>query len=62
MMPAPGSPEAIEAGCTCDPEVNHNGLGLQASGQIVCRFIGNVLHLVDEPVWEADVNCPLHEI
>jgi hypothetical protein len=47
-LPAPGGAEAIEQGCTCDPEENLNGAGhRQPDGQ---------------RLWHADYACPVHGI
>jgi hypothetical protein len=47
-LPRPGSVEAIERGCTCDPEKNFHGAGqLQADGQTL---------------WHAHHGCKLHGI
>lgn len=40
----PGSPAAIEAGCTCKPETNGHGMGY-------CGIPG---------VWDLAPDCPLH--
>lgn len=43
-MYAPGSPEAVESGCTCPQTDNHYGKGYRG---IACTYI-------------MDVDCPLH--
>ena len=42
----PGSTEAIEKGCKCDPANNHYGRGLKMPGK--------------EPLFWKDEHCPLH--
>lgn len=44
----PGSPEAVEAGCTCPVFDNANGAGIKLSD-------GTVAH------WRNE-NCPLHRV
>lgn len=47
-MNNPGSEEAIEKGCTCDPQNNHQGRGVH---------IGN-----KEPLFWKNEHCPLHGV
>lgn len=44
---APGSPEAIERGCTCDPIRNARSAGTWGRGE-------------RGPLYVPDKNCPMH--
>lgn len=43
----PGAPLAVAAGCTCNPEINHNGAGEPINGGLNHR-------------WYLEKVCPLH--
>lgn len=45
--PTPGSPEALESGCTCSVVDNSNGKGIQYKGTLV---------------FNVAVGCPIHDL